>query len=311
MTDINSLPIGWVQTKIGEVCETTSGGTPSRKVPSYYSGDIAWLKSGELDDSIIHETEEFITNKGLQNSSAKVFPKGTLLIALYGATVGKLGILGINASTNQAICAIFPYIGLGKKYLFWYLYKQRDELLEARIGGAQPNISQTILRAVDLPLPPLPEQQRIVTKIEELFTQLDAGVTELQQAKAKLQRYRQAVLKAAVEGELTREWREEHHTDLEPAETLLAHILSERRAKWETEQWQKEFEKAKKKAAQAQRKAAVRPSRISDLKLDEWQNLDEDEYSRYLPKTEKWKANYKEPALPDVEGLRQLPKGWV
>ena len=235
MTGNNGLPQGWVWTTIGEACKTTSGGTPSRKVSSYYGGEIPWLKSGELEDSLIHSTKEFITDTGLKNSSAKVFPKGTLLIALYGATVGKLGILGIDAATNQAICALYPPEDLDNKYLFWFLRKQREELLKARIGGAQPNISQSILREVALPLPPRPEQERIVARIEELFTQLEAGVAELQNAKAQLKRYRASVLKSAVEGELTREWREAHQGQVKPAEKLLARILSERREKWEAE----------------------------------------------------------------------------
>ncbi len=240
MTENNALPPGWMLSTIGDICETTSGGTPSRKVPSYYGGDIPWLKSGELNDSLIYEIEELITEEGLQNSSAKIFPQGTLLIALYGATVGRLGILGVDAATNQAVCALFPPEELDKKFLFWFLRKQRDELLKARIGGAQPNISQTILRAINIPIPPPSEQERIVAKIEELFTQLEAGVAELRQTRALLQRYRQAVLKSAVAGELTREWREARRGDRPgrphiSAEELLARILSERRAKWEAE----------------------------------------------------------------------------
>ena len=233
LRDEQPLPDGWVWADLGEICATTSGGTPSRKKPSYFGADIPWLKSGELENRLVAHTEEFITEQGLANSSAKIIPRGTLLIALYGATVGKLGILAIDAAINQAICAIFTPPEIDKKYVFWFFLYYRDELLNARIGGAQPNISQRILRRVRIPLPPLPEQHRIVAKIEELFTQLDAGVAALEKAKARLRRYRQAVLKAAVEGELTREWREAHRGELEPASVLLERILEERRARWE------------------------------------------------------------------------------
>lgn len=237
-----SLPDGWTSTTIGDVCKTTSGGTPSRKVSSYYGGDIFWLKSGELNDATIYEVKETITQEGLKNSSAKVFPSGTLLIALYGATVGRLGILGKDAATNQAVCALFPSEILEKKYLFWFLRKERDQLLKARVGGAQPNISQSILRDVEIPIPPLPEQEKIVAKIEELFTQLDAGIAELKNAQAQLKRYRQSVLKSAVEGELTREWRKSHQGELEPASALLGRILAERREKWKVESGKKKYQ---------------------------------------------------------------------
>ncbi|MFA4907943.1 MAG: restriction endonuclease subunit S, partial [archaeon] len=171
-----NIPQSWIKTNIGNICITTSGGTPSRKKLQYFSGDVAWLKSGELKDEIIFRAEESITIEGIKNSSAKLLPPGTLLVALYGATVGKLGILGIPAATNQAVCAIKTPDEIEKRYLFLYLKYIRNDLLNKRIGGAQPNISQQIIRQIEFPLPPLPEQQHIVAKIEELFSRLDAGV---------------------------------------------------------------------------------------------------------------------------------------
>ncbi len=138
----------------------------------------------------------------MTNSSAKIFPKGTILIALYGATVGRLAFLGIEASTNQAIAAIFPSSKLNSKFLYWYLFKYREELLAQRIGGAQPNISQFTLKNISIPLPPLTEQLRIVEKLEELFSELDKGIESLTQAKEQIKTYRQAVLKYAFEGRL-------------------------------------------------------------------------------------------------------------
>lgn len=102
------LPDGWEWKKISDIATTTSGGTPSRKNSEYFTGHINWFKSGELGDSEIFNSEEKITEEAIKKSSAKIFPKDTLLIAMYGATVGKLGILGIDAATNQAVCAIFP-----------------------------------------------------------------------------------------------------------------------------------------------------------------------------------------------------------
>ena len=153
--------------RIKDVCDTTSGGTPLRDTRDYYdTGTIPWVKSGELKDGPIYETAEKITERGIKESSAKVFPAGTLLIALYGATVGKLGVLKVDAATNQAVCAIFTSHQVDREYLFYYLLKQRDHLIDSRTGGAQPNISQDTVRNLPIPLPPLPEQQRIAAILE-------------------------------------------------------------------------------------------------------------------------------------------------
>lgn len=135
----------WELAPLGSIAETTSGGTPDKKHPEYYrNGDILWVRSGELDKGIIYDTEIKITEAGLQNSSAKVFPAGTLLIALYGATIGKLAFLGKPASTNQAVCAIFQNDTVSLRYLYYYLLCRRPELIKQGVGGAQPNISQTM-----------------------------------------------------------------------------------------------------------------------------------------------------------------------
>lgn len=144
------------------MCYTTSGGTPKRSEAAYYGGDIPWVKSGDLTDGAVSTVSEFITQAGLGKSSAKLFSEGTLLIAMYGATVGKLGVLQIPAATNQAVCGITPSSDLDRDFLFFVLLSRRQELIGKSIGGAQPNISQTILRDLTFPLPPIEEQRRIV-----------------------------------------------------------------------------------------------------------------------------------------------------
>ncbi len=191
--------------KLGEICETTSGGTPSRSIPKYYQGKIPWVKSGELDKGLILDTEEKITKEAVQNSSAKIFPKGTLLIALYGATIGKLAFLGVDAATNQAICGIYQNEKIDSKFLYYYLFFKRPSLVKQGIGGAQPNISQTILKNLEIPLPAIETQQAIVSKIEELFSELDKGIESLKLAQQQLMAYRHSVLKWAFEGRLTNE----------------------------------------------------------------------------------------------------------
>ena len=123
----------WSEKKIGDIAETTSGGTPDRKTPEFFGGSIPWVKSGELEDAFINDTEEKITPDGLKHSAAKLFPSGTLLMAMYGATVGKTAILKIEAATNQAVCAIFPRADqAGTDFLRYALVYQRPEILSLR-----------------------------------------------------------------------------------------------------------------------------------------------------------------------------------
>lgn len=148
--------------RIADFCQTGSGGTPSRTVAEYFGGTIPWVKSGELRESVITSTEEHITQAGLQNSAAKLLPKDTLLVALYGATVGRIGILGIEATTNQAVCHIIPNKDAADvRYLFYALQSKVEYWLSKRVGGGQPNISQGVIKDTLLPLPPLAEQKRI------------------------------------------------------------------------------------------------------------------------------------------------------
>jgi len=155
--------------KLSTFCEITSGGTPSRdKGGVYFGGDIPWVKSGELRESVITKTEEKLTQLGLENSSAKIFPKHSVLVALYGATVGRTGILEIDAATNQAVAGIIPDPSVADfKYIFYFLQFYSPNLLAARVGGAQPNISQTILKDISVPIPSLAAQQQIAAILEK------------------------------------------------------------------------------------------------------------------------------------------------
>lgn len=154
---------------ISDFCETGSGGTPNRsKHLEYYDGGtIPWVKSGELAQSIVESAEEFITPKGLAESSAKLLEPGAILLAMYGATVGQVSRLAISAATNQAICHIYPDTKLcDPDYLYRVLKGAKDKLLAKRVGGGQPNISQKIVRDLQIPLPPLAEQKRIAAILD-------------------------------------------------------------------------------------------------------------------------------------------------
>jgi type I restriction enzyme S subunit len=154
----------WTECRLEDIAQTTSGGTPDRKKADFYGGQIPWVKSGELNDGYIVKTEESLTQAGLHHSSAKLFPAGTLLMAMYGATAGKTAILKMPAATNQAVCAIFPAVERADaEFLRYFLISERKELLKRRYGGAQPNISQNVICSFPVRLPPLPEQRKIAS----------------------------------------------------------------------------------------------------------------------------------------------------
>jgi len=157
------------QPQISEFCAIGSGGTPSRaKAERYYGGSIPWVKSGELKANLILETEEHVTQVALQETAVKLVPRGAILVAMYGATVGQVAMLGMEATTNQAVCHIVPDEGLADPwYVFHYLRSRLPEFLAKRLGGAQPNISQQIVKRTRVPLPPLPEQRRIAAILDK------------------------------------------------------------------------------------------------------------------------------------------------
>ena len=164
------IPEGWEWCRLGFIGEWGSGATPSRTNKEYYQGNIPWLKTGDLNDGIITNIPEKITELALKKTSVRLNPVGSVLIAMYGATIGKLGILAIPATTNQACCACKPII-INNKYLFYFLMSHKETFTKKAEGGAQPNISKEKIVSTLFPLPPLAEQKRIVEKIEEL-TQL-------------------------------------------------------------------------------------------------------------------------------------------
>jgi len=173
------LPKGWCETLLGNIGNWQSGATPSRLRKDYYNGDIPWLKTGDLNDSVIKSIPETITRKALEETSVKLNPTGSVLIAMYGATIGKIGILALPATTNQACCACVDYM-CDKMFLFYFLLANRKRFIAMGGGGAQPNISKEKITNTHIPLPPLSEQHRIVAKIEELFVHFDKIESSLQ-----------------------------------------------------------------------------------------------------------------------------------
>jgi len=164
----------WPIKPISTFAKTSAGGTPSKAKKEFYeNGSIPWLLSGEVSNPNITEATNFITEAGLKGSSAKIFPKDSVLVAMYGATAGEVGILRIEAATNQAVCAILPSDRHVPKYLYYYLLHAKPSLVAQAVGNAQPNISQQKIKALAVPLPPLDEQRKIVAILDEAFEGID------------------------------------------------------------------------------------------------------------------------------------------
>ena len=212
------VPESWEWTTLGEIGTWQSGATPSRLQKDYYGGNIPWLKTGDLTDGVITEIPENITDKALNETSVKLNPSGSVLIAMYGATIGKIGILSFPATTNQACCACIDY-KVEQMYLFYFLLANRENFIRIGGGGAQPNISKEKILHTQIPLPPLSEQRRIVAEIDRWFSLIDiieSGKASLQtsvkQAKAK-------ILDLAIHGKLVPQ-----DPNDEPASELLRRI---------------------------------------------------------------------------------------
>ena len=173
------IPKNWCWTTLGRIGKWQSGATPSRMKKEYYGGDIPWLKTGDLNDGFIRNIPESITSLALQETSVKLNPSGSVLLAMYGATIGKLGILTTPATTNQACCACVSYNGVEQMYLFYFLLSHRSEFVNQGGGGAQPNISKDKIIETLIPIPPLNEQRRIVQAVRSIFSILDRVVTDL------------------------------------------------------------------------------------------------------------------------------------
>jgi len=157
----------WDLVKIESIAETGSGGTPlSDRIEFYENGKIPWVNSGEVRQGVVMDTENKITKLGLENSSAKIFPKNTVLVAMYGATAGQVGILGIDACTNQAVCGILPSIKYNSKYLYYFLSTQLENFLNLRYGVARLNLNQDTIKNFKVPLPDKDIQKKIVDECE-------------------------------------------------------------------------------------------------------------------------------------------------
>jgi type I restriction enzyme S subunit len=267
---VHLIPLTWQWVTLEDVAEVVTGNTPPTSDIENYGGEVPFFKPPQLNDMSVSTAPETLSTKGLEK--ARLLPPKAVLVSCIGI-LGKTAITEIASTTNQQINAVIFESTVLPEYGFYYSQTLSPWLKEHSSATTVAIINKGKFKAAPFPFPPAAEQTRIVAKIEELFSDLDAGVAELKAAQKKLAQYRQSLLKAAVEGALTAEWRSKN-TPAETGAQLLERILQERRARWEAKQLTK-FE--------SQGKAP--------------------------PKD--WQKKYTEPVQPDTTDLPRLPPGWV
>lgn len=273
------LPEGWQWATMDDIAEVIGGGTPKSKEKRYFEGgDIPWLTPADLSGYTakhISKGARNITEAGLNSSSAKLMPAGTVLFTSR-APIGYVAIATNEISTNQGFKSfVLKSEDILPDYIYWWL-KGNKQLAESMASGTTfLELSGSKAKQLPIPIAPPEQQKRIVAKIEELFSHIDAGIEALKKSKQLLKQYRQSVLKAAVTGELTKEWREANKDKLEPASQLLERILETRRQLWEEQQLEQFKAKGK------------------------------------TPKDDKWKEKYKEPESGSDRFFSEIPDEWA
>jgi type I restriction enzyme S subunit len=277
-----SPPRTWVNAPLDRLGAWFGGGTPSKDNPNYWNGgSIPWVSPKDMKVARIFDTEDHITEQAVHNSATCLVPDGAVLMVTRSGILRHtfpVAVARVEVTLNQDLKALVLFDGLDGEYVAAALRAFGDEVISrcSKHGTTVQSIEFSRLKDFQIPVAPLNEQERIVAKIDELFSELDAGVASLKRARALLKKYRQAVLKAAVTGELTRDWRERHKGEIrESGAELLQRILKARRAAWETAE-------LKKLRAKGRR-----------------------------PADDRWKQKYQEPQPPDTTGLPALPDGWV
>ena len=223
------IPDSWCWVRLSNIANISAGGTPDRGNPNYWGGSIPWLKISDITSAkkYVNSCTEFITDEGINNSSAKILPVGTILYTIF-ATIGEVGILNFNAACNQAIAGIQTYINSIDSYLYYYLVNLQDFMKSLSKGCAQFNINQKILKSALVPIPPLAEQQRIVSEIEKIEPLL-AEYDKLEQQATKVDgeiydKLKKSILQYAIQGKLVPQDKND-----EPASELLKRIRAEKK----------------------------------------------------------------------------------
>ena len=281
LSEQNKLPSNWAEVDLERLGTWLGGGTPSKQDQSYWNnGTIPWASPKDIKTLCLNSTIDYITKKALIHSATNLVSAGSVLMVTRSGILRHtfpIAVCQQDMAINQDLKALTLYEGIDPEFIAYYLnFKNYDVLRKcAKDGTTVQSIDFAKLKRFSISLAPSHEQSRIVSKIEELFTELDKGEEALRRVQKLIERYRQSVLKAAITGELTREWREKNQHNLETGKELLARILKARREAWEKTELDKMQAKGKKS------------------------------------RDDKWKKNYKEPKGPDTSVLPELPEGWV
>ena len=268
------LPLLWELVPLGNILlKIIGGGTPSKKIPEYYKGNIPWFTVKDMRTRRPFDSIDHISKKAVKESSTNIIPENTVIIATR-IGLGRVIRVPFVAAINQDLKALFTTPEIDKGYLEYWFVSIADYLDSIGSGTTVKGIRLEILKELQFPLAPLNDQKRIVAEIEKQFSRLDEAVDNLKRVKANLKRYKASVLKAAVEGKLTEVWRKDN-PDVEPAAKLLERILVERRKKWEKTELAKMKAKGK------------------------------------VPKDDKWKKKYKGSEKPETENLPDIPAIWL
>lgn len=269
------LPTTWTWATMGDVAQVIGGGTPSTTNPENFNGDIPWITPADMSSHVgksISKGGRSISQRGLADSGARWIAKGAILFSSR-APIGYVAIASRPVTTNQGFKSFIPEDGITSDFVYYWLTNAKPFAEKLASGTTFLEISGAKAALIPFPVAPFSEQVRIVAKLEELLSDLDAGIAEIKAAQKKLLQYRQSLLKAAMDGMLSAEWRNRNHP-AETGEQLLERILTERRSRWEANQLAKFSEQGKK------------------------------------PPTD-WCERYPEPVHPDISDLPELPKGWV
>lgn len=275
----NGLPATWARASLGELGQWYGGGTPSKAVEAFWKGgEVPWFSPKDMKGFRLHASEDRITQAAVVRGNVDLFERDTVLMVVRSGILAHtfpVSIAAVEGTMNQDLKGLVPSRGIHSSYVAYALRNLGRDILHScsKEGTTVHSIETAALHRFEIPIAPTKEQRRIVRKLDELLSDLDAGVAALERARINLKRYRAAVLKAAVEGRLTEKWRAAHQK-VEPASKLLERILSERRKKWEEAQLKKHADKGK-----------------------------------APPKG--WKEKYVEPAALDASSLPPLPKNWV
>jgi type I restriction enzyme S subunit len=202
---LGPVPISWVPQKIAWCFLTGSGTTPRAGVDAFYDGDIPWVTTGELREVVVTDTLKKVSEQAMAEYSAlRIYPPGALVIAMYGATIGRLGVLGVPSTVNQACCVLYEPTSVLPDFAYFWLWAHRNDIASMGEGGGQPNISQELVRSLRIPAPSLKEQTRIVESLYRETNQLDIMVAEQKRLIELLWERRHAAVFSAVTGQEVR-----------------------------------------------------------------------------------------------------------